>query len=93
MADDQRNSRVDPLWKRPQAARYLQVSERTIKRWVREEGFPYEKAGRAVRFRKSAIDRWLKERTEQHKESASADDSKVPAGGDESSGESGEAAA
>jgi len=46
---------------RAEAAEYLRVSPRTIDRWCRERGLPYERAGARKRFRRAALDAWLKQ--------------------------------
>lgn len=46
-----------------QLAAALGLAERTLRDWVRLGKIPYTRlGGRAVRFRKSAVDAWLKKR-------------------------------
>ena len=55
----------DPAYDTPAAASYLQVKPSTLEVW-RSTGryeLPFEKIGRSVRYRKSALDRWRAERT------------------------------
>jgi len=44
---------------------YLKVSKSTLYKLVREGGVPSQKVGRHWRFKKSAIDEWLQNRTER----------------------------
>ena len=48
----------EPLLTPPQAARYLQVSLKTLYNY-RLAGLPCLKFRRAVRFRKAALDGWI----------------------------------
>jgi excisionase family DNA binding protein len=55
----------DPALDTPAAAEYLGVKPRTLEVW-RSTGryeLPFEKRGRNVRYRKSALDRFLASRT------------------------------
>ena len=55
----------DPAFDTPEAARYIGVEPGTLEVW-RSTGrydLPFEKIGRSVRYRKSALDRWRAERT------------------------------
>jgi excisionase family DNA binding protein len=46
-----------------QASEYLQIPEETLRRWRSLGVGPrYAKAGRHVRYRRAALDRWLEER-------------------------------
>ena len=40
-------------------AQLLQVSTKTISRWVLTEGMPALRLGRVTRFERAAVDRWL----------------------------------
>lgn len=42
----------------------LDVSKRTVRRWMREKGLPYIKIGRVVRFDAEAINRWAHQQNE-----------------------------
>jgi excisionase family DNA binding protein len=56
---------IDPGMDTPEAARYIGAKPSTLEVW-RSTGrydLPFEKVGRKVRYRKSALDRWLAERT------------------------------
>jgi excisionase family DNA binding protein len=44
-----------------QAAAFLQVSTRTLRRWVAEKRLPFAKVGGLLRFRRSALLEWLRE--------------------------------
>jgi len=47
-----------------EAARYLRVGERTLRRMLREGRLPGRKVGREWRIAREALDRYLKERPE-----------------------------
>jgi excisionase family DNA binding protein len=55
----------DPLLSTPEAAAYLGVTEGTISVWrcTRRYPIPYIKIGRLVKYRKSALDAFLAQRT------------------------------
>lgn len=59
------NQPADPLLTPPQASAYLGVSENTLSVWrcVGRYSIPYIKAGRLVKYRKSALDAFLNRRT------------------------------
>jgi len=62
----------DPSFKTPEAAAYLGVATNTLEIW-RSTGrydLPFEKVGRHVRYRKSALDAWRAART--HSSTAAA---------------------
>lgn len=42
-----------------QIADYLQINEMTLYKWVRLGGIPVVRMGRALRFKKDVIDKWL----------------------------------
>jgi excisionase family DNA binding protein len=42
-----------------EAASYLGVSERTLRRWVAEKVVPHAKVGGLIRFRRIALEEWL----------------------------------
>ncbi len=52
-----------------EVARYLRVSERTVKEWVNAGELPGGKLGSAWRFRKQEIDTWLDQKLSPHKHS------------------------
>jgi excisionase family DNA binding protein len=58
-------TRVDPLLTREEAARYLSIRPQTLAVWAstRRYNIPYVRVGRAVRYRRSDLDAWLRERT------------------------------
>lgn len=45
----------------PEAAAFLGVKERTLRRWIVERGVPHAKIGGLIRLRRSALVEWLKE--------------------------------
>ena len=49
-----------------QAAAFLGVSERTLRRWLDEKGIPFARVGRLLRFRRTALLEWLKAQEEAH---------------------------
>lgn len=48
-----------------EAARYLSLTEPTIRNWVRFNKIPYSKLGRCVRFDMLKINQWLKDKEVQ----------------------------
>ena len=57
----------DPVLETTQAAAYLGIAPATLEKW-RSTGryaLPYEKVGRLVRYRKSALDQWRAARTRE----------------------------
>lgn len=40
---------------------YMRVSDKTIRRWIKEKKLPYLKVGRQYRFRTDKIDLWMEE--------------------------------
>lgn len=50
-----------------EVAELLQVSTRTIRKWVHSESMPVVKIGRTVRFSASDIGRWVDERKKQER--------------------------
>ena len=42
-----------------QAADFLGVSQRTLRRWLDEKDIPFARVGRLLRFRRSALLEWL----------------------------------
>jgi len=44
-------------------ARWLNIKESTIRKWVCYRKIPYISVGRAVRFRREDIDQWLQDRS------------------------------
>lgn len=56
----------DPLLTTEQAANYLDVRPQTLVLWRQNDTHPdllYIKIGRNVRYRQSALDKWLESRT------------------------------
>jgi excisionase family DNA binding protein len=58
-----KHSNEDRLFDVPSLAEYLGVSKDWVYKQVAQQGIPHVKTDRLVRFRKSAIDRWLEDRT------------------------------
>jgi len=56
----------DPLMTTAQAANYLGVAPETLNVWrcVKRYDIPYIKVGRLVKYRKSALDAFLEQRTQ-----------------------------
>jgi phage terminase Nu1 subunit (DNA packaging protein) len=54
----------ESLWKRPDIARVLDCSEATLERdtW-KQQGIPVVRLGRRIRYRKSDVEDYLRERT------------------------------
>ena len=56
-------TRVEAGWMTAaDVAAMLQVSEKTISRWVLTAGMPALRIGRVTRFERAAVDRWLARR-------------------------------
>jgi excisionase family DNA binding protein len=53
----------EPLFDPQSLANYLRVEKGWIYKQVQRRAIPFFKAGRYLRFRKSAIDRWIDEET------------------------------
>ena len=53
---------TDDLLTTEQVARWVRMSAATVTRWARAEHIPAIKTPRAWRFRRSAVEAWLKER-------------------------------
>jgi excisionase family DNA binding protein len=55
----------DPLYDTARAAEYLQVKPATLEIWRcnKRHDLEYIKVGRLIRYRKSALDKFLKRRT------------------------------
>lgn len=45
---------------------YLNVSERTLRRYVGAKEIPFYKIGRQIRFRREKIDEWLEGKNEKN---------------------------
>ena len=54
----------DELMKTDEVARWLSISESTVRKWVHYGFIPYIKLGGAVRFSRKDIEAWIQERTE-----------------------------
>jgi excisionase family DNA binding protein len=47
-----------------QVAKWLNIAESTVRKWVHYGFIPHVKIGRCVRYREEDIETWLQERTE-----------------------------
>ncbi len=54
----------EELWRYREAAAFLDITVPTLQTWVSTQRYsvPYLKIGRCVRFRRSALERWLHRR-------------------------------
>ena len=43
-----------------EAARMLEVSEKTVYRWIEQKGLPAHKVGKLWKFKKSEVDHWVR---------------------------------
>ena len=48
-----------------EVAEWLNVAESTIRKWVHYGFIPHVKVGRAVRFIREDVEKWLRERAEK----------------------------
>jgi excisionase family DNA binding protein len=55
----------DPLLTVAETCRYLQVTPRTLYRYIKDQHMPAFKLGKEWRFVRSDLDRWLRQRTLQ----------------------------
>ena len=54
----------DPIWTATEASNYMQMPQETLQKWRHiGTGPDFLKIGRHVRYRKSAVDRWLDTRS------------------------------
>lgn len=53
-----RNGIESPYLNKQQACNYLSISNNTLDSWI-QQGLPYIKIGKSIRFNKQAIDTWL----------------------------------
>ena len=47
-----------------ETCKYLRVTRQTLYRWIVELSLPVIRMGRTSRFQRSAVDRWLDDRTD-----------------------------
>jgi excisionase family DNA binding protein len=61
-----KNENPDPLLSRKEAAEYLGIDARTLANWKCSGRYrlPAVRVGRLVKYRKSALERFIEERTE-----------------------------
>lgn len=69
MVPSQANARNDlppaeRLWTVEEAAAYLHVHPNTVRNRMDDSGLPYERVGRALRFRKADLDEWLSKQSD-----------------------------
>jgi excisionase family DNA binding protein len=55
----QQSEPVKEVFSVREAARYLSISEYTLREWVRMRKVPHNKINKQIRFKKSKLDRWL----------------------------------
>ena len=55
------------LLKPAEVAELLQVQKSTVYKWAHYDYIPHVKLGRALRFRKKVIDRWVKKKERERK--------------------------
>ncbi|HEK9074758.1 TPA: helix-turn-helix domain-containing protein [Streptococcus suis] len=53
-----RNGIESPYLNKQQACNYLGISNNTLDSWI-QQGLPYIKIGKSIRFNKQSIDTWL----------------------------------
>lgn len=56
---------AEPWLTAEEAAGYLQIEVSTVKKWVKLRQIPHGRAGSLPRFRRSELDRWMKEKAEK----------------------------
>lgn len=68
MASDVNASRIPaPLLTKSEIAEYINCSERTIDRWVKECDFPHIRLPSGhLRYRRHEVDRWIQEHGTPH---------------------------
>src|SRR5215471_10998864 len=49
----------------PEAATYLSISKGTLRHWVSDQKIEFVKLGRAVRFRKARLDRFISQKLQK----------------------------
>jgi excisionase family DNA binding protein len=59
-----RRNHLEPLYDSHEVALQYKLSEKSLHRWARSGMIPAVKFGRLWRFRKSAIDQWMKAKTQ-----------------------------
>ncbi|MFC2048689.1 helix-turn-helix domain-containing protein [Elusimicrobiota bacterium] len=52
---------MNEIFTADELADYLRIKKNTIYIWVSQKRIPYTKIGRCTRFKRSEIDRWIKE--------------------------------
>ena len=60
--DTDKDTALSPWLTIDQAARYLQVSEGTVRNWIYKRYIPHVKRGRVVRLHTGELDDWLRRR-------------------------------
>ena len=63
-ARQRRSNHLEPLYDSHEVALQYKLSEKSLHRWARRGMIPAVKFGRLWRFRKSAIDQWMKSKAE-----------------------------
>ena len=44
-----------------EVAKYLKIAKSTVYLWMKEQGLPFRKIGRSLRFKKSEVKQWFEE--------------------------------
>jgi len=44
-----------------EVADYLKIAKSTVYLWMKEQGLPFRKIGRALRFKRSEVEQWFNE--------------------------------
>ena len=66
----------EPLMTIKEVAEWLRVGERTVRRWVAEEGLPYYRFKKLLRFRASEVEGWTRRR--HYDKRQSVEDTQAP---------------
>jgi len=48
-------------WGVPEVAKYLQVSQDTVRGWIWKQTVPFVRVGGLIRFSKAEIDEWIRD--------------------------------
>lgn len=59
-------SEADPVLRVPEAAKLLRISEHTLRRWMKQPGFPVVRVnGGHPRFVRDELLRWMREQAQE----------------------------
>ncbi len=56
---------LEPLWTIKDVAKYLQMSENSVRVALREKGLPYLKANEFYRFEREAVEEWMESQMQE----------------------------